>query len=130
MAQRRRQGLRMTDEKYLRVSKVAAALLTGLGAVVLAGWTLDIRALKSVLPDAATMKANTALCFMLFGVSLWLQGRIEGERRSMTGRRGTRDGRADSCENRERSHGGATRAAALRQVALRRVASRAAECLR
>lgn len=76
----------MTDEKYLRVSKVAAALLTGLGAVVLAGWTLDIRALKSVLPDAATMKANTALCFMLFGVSLWLQGRIEGERRSMTAR--------------------------------------------
>lgn len=43
-----------------------------LGLAVLAGWWLDLPALKSVLPGAVSMKANTALCFVLAGAALAL----------------------------------------------------------
>ena len=41
-----------------------------LGALVAAGWLLEIEVLKSVLPGLSTMKFNTALCFMLLGIGL------------------------------------------------------------
>ncbi|MES2877658.1 MAG: diguanylate cyclase [Pseudomonadota bacterium] len=48
-----------------------ALVVIALGLVVLVGWTLDITALKSVLPGWVTMKANTALGFLMAGASLF-----------------------------------------------------------
>jgi len=51
------------------------------GSVVLVGWILNIPALKSISPDFVTMKANTAICFILIGLSLWLsQTKRQGNR--------------------------------------------------
>jgi signal transduction histidine kinase/DNA-binding response OmpR family regulator/CHASE3 domain sensor protein len=56
----------------------AALLVAALGLMVLAGWALDVPLLKSVLPDAVTMKVNTALCFLLAGGALFLRLQTPG----------------------------------------------------
>ena len=53
------------------ISAAASALLVIVGSMVVAGWIFDIPALKSVSPDWVSMKANTAVCFVLTGLSLW-----------------------------------------------------------
>lgn len=59
----------------VRVWSCAAAITTAfLGLLVLAGWYLDIPMLETVLPGLPSMKPNTALCFVLGGVSLWILG--------------------------------------------------------
>lgn len=51
----------------------AAGVLTVLvSLLVLTGWFLNIAVLKSVLPDYISMKFNTAICFLLIGISLLL----------------------------------------------------------
>jgi signal transduction histidine kinase len=55
------------------VSRIAATGVTVLGTLVLGGWAFDVPLLKSIVPGLATMKPNTALCFILGGVSLGLQ---------------------------------------------------------
>jgi PAS domain S-box-containing protein len=52
--------------------RVACAAAVFVGAAVLVGWALDIAILTSVAPGYVTMKPNTAICFILSGVSLWL----------------------------------------------------------
>ena len=50
----------------------AGALAVLVGGLVLAGWTLDLAALKSLLPGWVSVKPNAALAFILTGVALLL----------------------------------------------------------
>jgi len=54
---------------------LASLLAVMVGGMVLVGWTFDIVVLKSVLPNGVPMKANTAICFILSGIALWLIAR-------------------------------------------------------
>jgi PAS domain S-box-containing protein len=57
----------------LRLYVITASIVsTGVGIIVLMGWFLDIALLKSIPPYIVTMKFNTALCFVMAGISLWL----------------------------------------------------------
>ena len=51
---------------------IASAMVFLLGSAVLAGWAFNIDLLKSVMPDWATMKPNTAIGFVLCGMALGL----------------------------------------------------------
>ena len=44
------------------------------GGLVLVGWLSGIRILTTIIPDYATIKPNTAFCFVLAGLSLYLCG--------------------------------------------------------
>jgi diguanylate cyclase (GGDEF)-like protein/PAS domain S-box-containing protein len=63
---------------FQSVSKWISAFVIALGVIVLAGWILNISALQSLLPGFPTMKGNTAVLFILSGISLWMQ--VEGQR--------------------------------------------------
>lgn len=54
------------------ISQTASATAVLVGCAVIVGWAFDIPALKSIVPAWGTMKANTAIGFILSGSSLWL----------------------------------------------------------
>src|SRR5581483_365893 len=58
--------------RFKVVSRSLTGLVILLGALALAGWVLNMPVLKSILPGLAPMQANTALCLILAGNSLWL----------------------------------------------------------
>lgn len=55
----------------MRCITYIAAVITFLVAFLdMLGWIFQFRPLLSILPDAATMKFNTAMCFLLTGIAL------------------------------------------------------------
>ncbi|NJO77354.1 MAG: PAS domain-containing protein [Cyanobacteria bacterium RM1_2_2] len=56
----------------LSFSRKVSLLVTLVGGIVILGWAYDLELLKSVLPGLVTMKVNTAIGFILIGVSLQL----------------------------------------------------------
>jgi PAS domain S-box-containing protein len=67
----------------LRITMVRAfAMLTIVVAVmVLAGWAFYIQALVGIMPGLPTMKVNTAICFLLTGVTILLYISNRGDTR-------------------------------------------------
>jgi signal transduction histidine kinase len=55
-----------------RLVPLAALVAIGAGAVALTGWAAGLDVLKRVVPGAASMKPNTAVCLMLLALGLWL----------------------------------------------------------
>ncbi len=58
-----------------RLRLLLCAAVAALGSAVIAGWLLDVPALKSVAPGLSTMKFNTAVAFLLAGAALALAGK-------------------------------------------------------
>ncbi len=56
-----------------QIVQIASSIVILVGCLVLVGWALNIGILKSGMSGLATMKANTAICFVLAGVSLQLR---------------------------------------------------------
>lgn len=69
--------MQTTPSPYLIVTRFASMASVSVGAMVLIGWLFNIGWLMSVLPGFVSMKPNTALSFVLFGVALgsWLEAR-------------------------------------------------------
>jgi two-component sensor histidine kinase len=56
--------------RFQIAARICAAAVTAIGLIVLVGWALDVEAIKRVWPTMVSMKANSALLFVLLGVAL------------------------------------------------------------
>ena len=52
------------------LSRLFGFLVLAAGIAVLTGWLMEVQLLKSLIPGLSTMKANTALAFILTGLSI------------------------------------------------------------
>lgn len=68
------QSIRRLISSLKYFSRIASATVMLAGSLALVGWILDIVILRSVFPGLPQMMGNTALGFVLAGVSLWLVG--------------------------------------------------------
>ncbi len=57
---------------FKNISEILSVLVILAGCIVLIGWANGIEVFKSIMPQFVSMKANTAVCFVLIGLSLWL----------------------------------------------------------
>ena len=74
--------LRRRAHSLRLVSSVVGTVAILVGVAVLGGWAFDVVALKSVLPRLPTMKPNTAVAFVLLGLSLRRQSGHAGAQRA------------------------------------------------
>ncbi len=61
----------MADRLDRSAVRTAALIVIALGVVVLGGWAANVEWLTTLRPGLASMKPNTAISFLLCGVSLW-----------------------------------------------------------
>jgi hypothetical protein len=70
----------MSPEKKRKTAKILAAAVGVAGVMVMLGWIFDIGILKSISPSWVSMKFDTAIAFILSGISLYFIIRAaEGE---------------------------------------------------
>ena len=55
--------------RFKRYTQISGAIAITIGVLVLIGWLFDISVLKSVWPGWVSVKANTALAFILIGLA-------------------------------------------------------------
>ncbi len=55
-----------------KLTKYLSLLVLSAGGLVLFGWMFDIPALTRLIPGLVTMKVNTAICFILIGLAIYL----------------------------------------------------------
>ncbi len=60
------------EARYLCVARSLGSAAALIGLCILVGWSFGLPALTMVLPGLVTMKANTAVCIVLGGASLFL----------------------------------------------------------
>ncbi|AFY94899.1 sensor histidine kinase [Chamaesiphon minutus] len=61
------------EQSGQHLAGIASKSAIAIGVLVLIGWQLDIAVLKSAIPGGVSMKVNTAICFVLAGISLLLK---------------------------------------------------------
>ncbi len=69
------------------ISRKASIAVTLIGCIVICGWIFDITTFKSILPGLVSMKANTAICFILGSLSLWSYHQQHLSRKNQTNKR-------------------------------------------
>jgi PAS domain S-box-containing protein len=60
------------ERTYSLYTRTAAALAIAGGVIPLLGWMLDIEILRGITPGAVSIKPNSAISFILLGLSLWI----------------------------------------------------------
>jgi hypothetical protein len=68
-------GEKMPSDKKRRVAKVLALTVILSAVLVIIGWIFDIGILKSLSPSWISMKFDTAVAFLLSGISLYFMAR-------------------------------------------------------
>ncbi len=59
-------------EKTFKISKILSSVLILLSIIILLGWILDISFLKGLLLGSVTTRFNTAIIFLILGISSYL----------------------------------------------------------
>jgi PAS domain S-box-containing protein len=60
------------SRRCLLFAQSASAVSMVVGCLVLVGWAFDFETLKDLRSGIVSMKPNTAICFVILGVGLWL----------------------------------------------------------
>jgi len=70
----------MTPEKNGKIARGLSLIVIIAGVMVITGWIFDIGILKSISPAWVSMKFDTAIAFVLSGITLYFIARaVEGE---------------------------------------------------